>query len=127
MPRAKRGFKARRRRKKILSLARGMYESRRSTYSVAKRSVYKALQYAFAGRKQKKRDFRALWIVRINAACRAHGIPYSRFINGLNIANIGLNRKSLADMAVNDPAGFENIVLKVKETVAAQPKARTNA
>ncbi|HBA53218.1 50S ribosomal protein L20 [Syntrophorhabdus aromaticivorans] len=126
MPRAKRGFKARRRRKKILSLARGMYESRRSTYSVAKRSVYKALQYAFAGRKQKKRDFRALWIVRINAACRAHGIPYSRFMNGLNVANISLNRKSLADMAVNDPAGFENIVLKVKETVAAQPP-RTNA
>ncbi|OPX93119.1 MAG: 50S ribosomal protein L20 [Syntrophorhabdus sp. PtaU1.Bin002] len=125
MPRAKRGFKARRRRKKILSLARGMYESRRTTYSMAKRTVYKALQYAFAGRKQKKRDFRALWIVRINAACRAHGIPYSRFINGLNVANIGLNRKSLADMAVNDPAGFENIVLKVKETIAAQP--RTNA
>jgi len=125
MPRAKRGFKARRRRKKILSLARGMYESRRSTYSMAKRTVYKALQYAFAGRKQKKRDFRALWIVRINAACRTHGISYSRFMNGLNVANIGLNRKSLADMAVNDPAGFENIVLKVKETIAAQP--RTNA
>jgi len=125
MPRAKRGFKARRRRNKILSLARGMYESRRSTYSMAKRTVYKALQYAFAGRKQKKRDFRALWIVRINAACRTHGISYSRFMNGLNVANIGLNRKSLADMAVNDPAGFENIVLKVKETIAAQP--RTNA
>ncbi|OPY72042.1 MAG: 50S ribosomal protein L20 [Syntrophorhabdus sp. PtaU1.Bin050] len=125
MPRAKRGFKARRRRKKILSLARGMYESRRSTYSMAKRTVYKALQYAFAGRKQKKRDFRALWIVRINAACRTHGISYSRFMNGLNVANISLNRKSLADMAVNDPAGFENIVLKVKETIAAQP--RTNA
>jgi len=103
MPRAKRGFKARRRRKKILLLARGMYDRRRSAYSIAKRTVFKALKYAFAGRKQKKRDFRALWITRINAA------------------QITLNRKSLADMAVNDPAGFENIVTKVKEATAARP------
>jgi large subunit ribosomal protein L20 len=123
MPRAKRGFKARRRRKKLLSLARGMYDRRRSAYSIAKRSVFKALKYAFAGRKQKKRDFRALWITRINAACRSHGIPYSRFINGLNIAQITLNRKSLADMAVNDPAGFESIVLKVKEVTSARPSS----
>jgi len=121
MPRAKRGFKARRRRKKILKLARGMYDRRRTTYSMAKRTVFKALKYAFAGRKQKKRDFRALWIVRINAACRAYNIPYSRFMNGLNMANIALNRKSLADMAVNDPAGFENIITRVKEAIAARP------
>jgi large subunit ribosomal protein L20 len=121
MPRAKRGFKARRRRKKILSLARGMYGSRRTTYSVAKRSVFKALKYAFAGRKQKKRDFRALWIARINAACRSYGISYSRFINGLNVANVHLNRKSLADMAINDPAGFETIIKKVKETITVRP------
>lgn len=123
MPRAKRGFKARRRRKKILSLARGMYDRRRSAYSIAKRTVFKALQYAFAGRKQKKRDFRALWITRINAACRSHGIPYSRFIHGLNVAQITLNRKSLADMAVNDPAGFKNIVIRVKEATVTRPSS----
>jgi large subunit ribosomal protein L20 len=98
-----------------------MYDRRRSAFSIAKRTVFKALKYAFAGRKQKKRDFRALWITRINAACRSHGIPYSRFMNGLTIANITLNRKSLADMAVNDPAGFENIVVKVKEATSARP------
>jgi large subunit ribosomal protein L20 len=115
MPRAKRGVKARRRRKKILKLARGMYASRRSTYTMAKRTVFKALKYAYSGRKQRKRDFRSLWIVRINAACRAYGIPYSRFMNGLKTANITLNRKTLADMAVNDPSGFENVIAKVKE------------
>ncbi len=114
MPRAKRGFKARQRRKKIFKLARGMTQRRKNVYSVAKRSVFKALKYAYIGRKERKRDFRALWIVRINAACRSFGIPYSRFINGLKVANIGLNRKSLADMAVNDPAGFEQVVAKVK-------------
>jgi large subunit ribosomal protein L20 len=119
MPRAKRGVKARRRRKKILKLARGMYASRRTTYSVAKRAVFKALKYAYAGRKQKKREFRSLWIVRINAACRSYGISYSRFINGLKTANIDLNRKSLADMAVNDPTGFAHVIQKVKEVVVA--------
>lgn len=114
MPRAKRGFKARQRRKKIFKLARGMTQRRKNVYSVAKRSVFKALKYAYIGRKERKRDFRALWIVRINAACRSFGIPYSRFINGLKVANIGLNRKSLADMAVNDPVGFEQVVAKVK-------------
>ena len=117
MPRAKRGFKARRRRKKILKLAKGMYASRRTTYSVAKRAVFKALSYAYRDRRQRKRDFRTLWIARINAACRVYGIPYSRFINGLKSANINLNRKSLADMAVNDPAGFESVILKVKEVM----------
>ncbi|MCX5801966.1 MAG: 50S ribosomal protein L20 [Proteobacteria bacterium] len=120
MPRAKRGVKARRRRKKILKLARGMYASRRSTYTMAKRTVFKALKYAYTGRKQRKRDFRSLWIVRINAACRAYGIPYSRFMNGLKTANITLNRKTLADMAVNDPSGFENVIAKVKEVALQQ-------
>lgn len=115
MPRAKRGFKARRRRKKILKLARGMYDSRHSHYSVAKRSVFKALKYVYIHRKERKGDFRTLWIARINAACRGYGISYSRFINGLKVANIGLNRKLLADMAVNDPTGFEAVVAKVKE------------
>jgi large subunit ribosomal protein L20 len=117
MPRAKRGVKARRRRKKILKLARGMNASRRTTYSVAKRAVFKALTYAYRDRRQKKRDFRSLWIARINAACRSYGIPYNRFINGLKAANISLNRKSLAEMAVNDPSGFENVVTKVKQVM----------
>ncbi len=115
MPRAKRGVKARRRRKKILKLARGMYDARHSHYSVAKRSVFKALKHTYAHRKERKADFRALWIARINAACRPYGISYSRFINGLKVANIGLNRKSLADMAINDPTGFESVIAKVKE------------
>ena len=117
MARAKRGVKAIRRRKKILKLARGMNASRRTTYSVAKRAVFKALSYAYRDRRQRKREFRALWITRINAACRFYGIPYSRFINGLKVANISLNRKSLADMAVNDPSGFENVVSKVKQVM----------
>jgi large subunit ribosomal protein L20 len=115
MPRAKRGFKARRRRKKIMKLARGMYGSRRTTYSSAKRAVFKALKYAYVGRKQRKREFRSLWIVRINAACSAYGIPYSRFMYGLKMANISLNRKVLADMAVNDPQAFHAVVDRVKE------------
>lgn len=117
MPRAKRGFKARQRRKKIFKLAKGMTARRKNVYSVAKRSVYKALKYAYTGRKERKRDFRSLWIVRINAACRAYGIPYNRFINGLKVANIALNRKSLADMAVNDPVGFEQVVARVRSVV----------
>ncbi len=117
MPRAKRGFKARQRRKKIFKLAKGMTARRKNVYSVAKRSVFKALKNAYSGRKERKRDFRSLWIVRINAACRSYGIPYNRFINGLKAANIALNRKSLADMAVNDPAAFEQVIAKVKEVV----------
>jgi large subunit ribosomal protein L20 len=79
--------------------------------------VFKALTYAYRDRRQKKRDFRSLWIARINAACRSYGIPYNRFINGLKAANISLNRKSLAEMAVNDPSGFENVVTKVKQVM----------
>lgn len=114
MPRVKRGTKARARRKKIMKLARGMFGGRHSIYSQAQQAVGRALKYAFAGRKQKKRDYRSLWITRVNAACRANGIPYSRFIHGLRMANIGLDRKSLAEMAVNDPAGFQSLVDKVK-------------
>jgi large subunit ribosomal protein L20 len=117
MPRVKRGFKARRRRNKVLKLARGMYGSRKTMYSAAKRSVQKALRYSYVGRRQKKRDFRSLWIVRINAACGSYGISYSKFINGLKTLEIGLNRKILADMAVNDPQAFKSVVDKVKETV----------
>jgi large subunit ribosomal protein L20 len=114
MPRVKRGTKARARRKKILKAARGMVGARRTVYKVAQQSVFRAMQHAFAGRKQRKRDFRSLWITRINAACRMSGLPYNQFMHALKMANIGLNRKSLADMAVNDPAGFEVLVAKVK-------------
>ena len=117
MPRAKRGTKARARRKKILKAARGMVGARRSVYKVAQQSVFRAMQHAFAGRKQKKRDFRTLWIARINAACRTHDIPYSRFMHGLKLTNIALNRKSLADMAVNDPTGFGTLVEKARGAV----------
>ncbi len=120
MPRAKRGVKARRRRNALLKLASGMSQRRHSIYSQAKKSVYKALSNSYSGRKDKKGDFRSLWIVRINAACRAYGIPYNRFINGLKVANIGLNRKSLADMAVNDPSGFEQVVQTVKKVLSVQ-------
>ena len=114
MPRAKRGTKARARRKKILKAARGMVGARRTVYKVAQQSVFRAMQHAFAGRKQKKRDFRSLWITRINAACRTYGIPYSLFIHGLKLQTSGLNRKSLADMAVNDPTGFGTLIEKAK-------------
>jgi large subunit ribosomal protein L20 len=114
MPRVKRGTKARARRKKILKAARGMVGARHTVFKVAQQSVYRAMQHAFAGRKQKKRDYRSLWITRINAACRSYGMPYNQFIHGLQLVNIGLNRKSLADMAVNDPAGFGVLIEKVK-------------
>lgn len=119
MPRVKRGTKARARRKKVLKLARGMSQGRRRTFSAAEQAVKRALRYAYMGRKQKKRDYRALWITRINAACRASGIPYSRFMHGLKLASIDLNRKSLADMAVKDPTGFEVLVAKARETAAS--------
>jgi len=114
MPRAKRGTKARARRKKIMKAARGMVGSRRTVYKVAQQSVFRAMQHAFAGRKQKKRDFRSLWITRINAACRTYGVPYNQFIHGLKAANIGLDRKSLADMAVNDPSGFGTLIERAR-------------
>jgi large subunit ribosomal protein L20 len=117
MPRVKRGFKARRRRKKIMKLAKGMYGARKSIYSQAKQSVFRALRYSFYGRKQKKRDFRALWILRINAFVRRQGLTYSRFIFGLRKANILLNRKMLAEMATEDPDGLKQIVEKVKEAL----------
>lgn len=118
MPRAKRGFKARRRRKKIMKLAKGMYGGRKSIYSQAKQSVYRAMQYSFYGRKQKKRDFRSLWILRINAFVRREGLSYNRFMFGLKKANIVLNRKMLAEMATKDPQGLRSIVEKVKEVLA---------
>ena len=114
MARVKRGVTARARHKKILSRAKGYYNARRKVYRVAKQAVTKALQYAYIGRKQKKRQFRALWIVRINAAARLYGLSYSRIINGLNKAGVEIDRKVLADIAVHDTAAFGAIAQQAK-------------
>jgi len=114
MPRAKGGFKTRRRRKKVLERAKGYYGSKSRLYRVATEAVDKALQYAYRDRRAKKREFRSLWIVRINAAVRAFGLSYSQFMSRLKNANIALNRKALADMAYNDPSAFSQLVEKVK-------------
>lgn len=114
MPRAKGGFKTRRRRKAILERAKGYYGSKSRLYRIATEAVDKALQYAYRDRKAKKRDFRALWIIRINAAVKTFGLTYSQFMARLKKANISLNRKLLADMAYNDPAAFSQLVEKVK-------------
>ncbi|MBS7456653.1 50S ribosomal protein L20 [Coralloluteibacterium stylophorae] len=119
MARVKRGVTARRRHKKVIKSARGYYNARRKVFRVAKQAVTKALQYAYIGRKQKKRNFRSLWITRINAAARLHGLSYSRFMNGLSKAGIGLDRKVLADIAVHDAAGFGQLAEKAKSALAA--------
>jgi large subunit ribosomal protein L20 len=109
MPRVKRGVTARARHKKVLKQAKGYYGARSRVYRVAKQAVIKAGQYAYRDRKQRKRQFRALWIVRINAAARMHGISYSRLINGLTKANVAIDRKVLADIAVRDIESFGKI------------------
>jgi len=119
MARVKRGVTARARHKKILKLAKGYYGARSRVYRVAKQAVIKAGQYAYRDRKQKKRQFRALWIVRINAAARQFGISYSRLINGLNKANVAIDRKVLADLAVRDIEAFGEIA---KIAIANQSK-----
>ena len=119
MARVKRGVQARRRHKKILKQAKGYYHARRKVFRVAKQAVTKALQYAYIGRKQRKRQFRRLWITRINAAARINGMSYSRFINGLMKAGITLDRKVLADIAVHDAAGFTALAGKAKDALAA--------
>ncbi len=118
MSRVKRGVTARARHKKILALAKGFRGRRKNVFRIAKQAVMKAGQYAYRDRRTKKRVFRRLWIARINAAARAGGVTYSKFIAGLKKANIGLDRKVLADMAVNDPAGFTTVVEKVKAALA---------
>ena len=119
MARVKRGVTARARHKKLLSRAKGYYNARRKVYRVAKQAVTKAQQYAYIGRKQKKRQFRALWIVRINAAARQYGLSYSRMIDGLGRAGITIDRKVLADLAVHDIAAFGAIAEKAKASLAA--------
>lgn len=115
MPRTKRGTVARKRRKKILKLARGYYGAKSKLFRVANQQVMKSLSYAYRDRKQRKRDFRKLWIARINAAARDGGISYSRFINGLKKADVNINRKILADLAVNDKDAFARLVEVAKD------------
>ena len=114
MPRVKRGVTAHARHKKILKLAKGYYGARSRVFRVAKQAVIKAGQYAYRDRRQRKRQFRALWITRINAAARESGMSYSRLINALKNASINLDRKVLADMAVHDKEGFAELVKQVK-------------
>ena len=114
MARVKRGVTAKARHKKILKAAKGYYGARSRVFRVAKQAVIKAAQYAYRDRRQCKRQFRALWVQRINAAAREHGLSYSRFINGLLKANIALDRKVLADVAVHDPIGFGKLVESAK-------------
>ena len=118
MPRVKRGVTARARHKKVLELAKGYRGRRKNVYRIAKQAVMKAGQYAYRDRRNRKRVFRRLWIARINAAARSHGVTYSRFIAGMKKAAIDLDRKVLADMAVHDPAAFGSIVEKVKAQLA---------
>ena len=114
MPRSVNAVASRRRRKKILKAAKGYFGARSKVYTVAKNAVEKAMQYAYIGRKLKKRAFRRLWIARINAAARQEGMTYSTFMHGLNKAEIGLNRKVLADLAMNHPESFKTLVNQVK-------------
>ena len=119
MARVKRGVTAKARHKKVLAKAKGYYGARSKLFKTAKQAVIKAGQYAYRDRRQRKRQFRALWITRINAAARLHGLSYSRLINGLSIAEIEIDRKVLADIAVHDPAAFGAIVAQAK---AAMPE-----
>lgn len=119
MPRVKRGVIARARHKKVLNAAKGYRGRRKNVYRIAKQAVMKAGQYAYRDRRAKKREFRRLWIARINAASRSLGLTYSRFMAGIKKAQIEIDRKVLADLAVNDPAAFASIVEKAKAQLAA--------
>ena len=114
MARIKGAMMTRKRRNKVLKLAKGYYGSKARLFKTAKQAVMKSGNYAYIGRKQKKRDFRRLWITRISAACKMNGINYSSFMNGVNKAGINLNRKMLSEIAISDPAGFTAIVEKAK-------------
>ena len=118
MARIKGGLNAKKRHNRVLKLVKGYRGSRSKHYRVAKQSVMRALNSSFAGRKQKKRDFRSLWIARINAAARINGLSYSKFMYGLKASGIELNRKVLADMAVNDPEGFAKLAETAKAKLA---------
>ena len=114
MPRSKNAVAARARRKKVLKMAKGYYGARKNVWTVAKNAVEKGLCYAYVGRKQRKRQFRRLWIQRINAGAREHGMSYSQFMGKVHANGIELNRKVLADLALNHPAAFKAVVDKIK-------------
>src|SRR5260370_5931984 len=123
MPRVKRGTVRGAKRKKLLGVAKGYYANKSKLYRAAKESVDTALKYAFVGRRRKKRDFRRLWIVRINAAAREHGLTYGRFITGLKAAGVVLDRKSLSELAVSSPAAFASVAKQAKGAVKTAVKA----
>ena len=123
MPRVKGGYTTRRRRKAVLKLAKGYYGSKHTLYKTAHEQVMRSLAYAYRDRKNRKRDFRKLWISRINAACKLNDMKYSAFINGLSKADIKINRKMLAEMAVNDADGFAKLCDTAKKALAKKPKA----
>ena len=118
MPRVKRGTVRRAKRKKLLGLAKGYYARKSKLYRSAKEAVDTALKYAFVGRRDKKREFRRLWIIRINAAAREQGLTYGQLIRGLKIAGVGLDRRTLADLAVKEPAAFARIASQAKDALA---------
>jgi len=124
MPRVKRGVTARARHKKVLQQAKGFRGRRKNVYRVAKQAVMKAGQYAYRDRRNKKRDFRGLWIQRINAAAREHGLTYSQLMHGLKLAGLELDRKVLSDIAIREPEAFAAVVGEIKSALdGAQPKA----
>ena len=123
MPRAKRGNKRLEKRKKILALAKGYRGTKSKLYRSAKESVERGLNFAYTGRKLKKRDFRKLWIVRINAACRLNDMKYSQFIHGLSLAGVELDRKVLADMAVKQPDAFAAVAGQARDALSKQATA----
>ncbi len=119
MPRVKGGYKTRRRRKKRIKLAKGQYGAKGRLFRSATESVDKGQTYAFVGRRRRKRDFRSLWVARISAAVRQHGLTYSRFINALKKAHVMLDRKVLSEMAIHDPAGFDKLAAMAKQGATA--------
>lgn len=127
MPRAKRGNKRLERRKKILKLAKGYRGTKSKLYRSAKESVERGLNFAYTGRRLKKRDFRSLWIVRIGAAARLNGLNYSQFMHGLKLAGIELDRKVLADLGAKQPEAFAELATQAKQALADKPQARAAA
>jgi large subunit ribosomal protein L20 len=126
MARVKRGVTAHAKHKKVIKAAKGYYGRRKNTIRVAKQAVEKAMQYTYRDRKRRKRNFRALWIQRINAACREHGLTYGRFINGLTNLGVEIDRKVLSDLAINDAEGFKALVDKAA-AAASSPVAKSDA
>ena len=124
MSRARHSVARKKRKKKVLRMAKGYRGARSRTYRSANEQVMHSLQYAYRDRRSRKRDFRRLWIARINAAARQNGLSYSRFIRGLKLAEIDINRKMLADMAVSDPASFTELVQKAKDHLKKEPEVK---